>query len=45
MSCGGLLMATTKAREHSPALRKQGPLSELLIWKYIAAWRAEGFLT
>jgi thioester reductase-like protein len=45
MSCGGLLMATNKAREHSPTLRKQGPLSEGLIRRYIAAWRAEGFLT
>lgn len=44
MSCGGVTMATDRAREHSPALRAAQPVSDELVRKYIEAWKATGFL-
>lgn len=44
MSCGGLLMGTAKAREHSPTLAKLGPVNESLIRQYVRSWREMGFL-
>ncbi|KAI5861144.1 putative polyketide synthase [Durotheca rogersii] len=44
MSCGGLLMGTAKAREHSPTLAKLGPVSEDLIRLFIRSWQQMGFL-
>lgn len=44
MSCGGLLMGTRKAREHSQTLAKTGMVSENLIRLYVRSWKAMGFL-
>ncbi|KAI0542546.1 putative polyketide synthase, partial [Xylaria digitata] len=44
MSCGGLLMSTVKAREHSPTLARVGPVSEDTTRLFISKWRAIGFL-
>lgn len=45
MSCGGLLLATAKARGHSPTLASVGPMGESLIRLYIQSWRDTGFLS
>ena len=44
MSCGGLLLDTTKSREHSKTLANEGPVSEDVARKYIQAWKDMGFL-
>ena len=44
MSCGGLLMGTAKAREHSPTLARLGPTSESLTRLFINSWKDMGFL-
>lgn len=44
MSCGGLLMGTAKAREHSPTLRRLGPVSESLTRLFVSSWQDMGFL-
>ncbi|KAL4910879.1 hypothetical protein BDW74DRAFT_184520 [Aspergillus multicolor] len=44
MSCGGLLLDTTRTREHSPPLAVQGPVSAEVARKYVQAWKAMGFL-
>ncbi|KAI1871383.1 uncharacterized protein JN550_004377 [Neoarthrinium moseri] len=44
MSCGGLVLDTTKSSRHSKTLTAQGPVSEDLILKYIDCWKQSGFL-
>ena len=44
MSCGGVTLATDKARKHSPTLRAVQPVSDELIRKYVQAWKSSGFL-
>ena len=44
MSCGGLILDTTRTRQHSPALRTSRPVSEELVHRYAAAWKEAGFL-
>lgn len=44
MSCGGLLMGTARAREHSPMLAALGPVSERLIRLFVQSWKDMGFL-
>ncbi|KAI1860396.1 uncharacterized protein JN550_011548 [Neoarthrinium moseri] len=44
ISCGGLLMATAKAREHSPTMARLGPVSDELIRSYVQSWKESGFL-
>jgi len=44
MSCGGLLMGTVNAREHSPTLSKAGSISADTTGLYISKWRETGFL-
>ena len=44
MSCGGLILDTTKAGEHSKTLQNQGPIDNDLMMKYIAGWKQSGFL-
>jgi hypothetical protein len=39
MSCGGVTMATEKAREHSPTLRNVRPVSDEQVKRYIEAWK------
>lgn len=44
MSCGNLILDTTKTREHSATLRERGPVGPGLVEKYISAWKTMGFL-
>ncbi|KAL5355203.1 hypothetical protein BJX96DRAFT_181164 [Aspergillus floccosus] len=44
MSCGGLILDTTKTREHSATLRQRGPVGPGLVEKYISAWKTMRFL-
>lgn len=44
MSCGGLLMSTAKAREHSPTLTSVGPVSKDSVGAFIKSWKNAGFL-
>ena len=44
MSCGGLLLDTTRACEHSGALRAVGPVGTGLVRKYIESWKSAGVL-
>ena len=44
MSCGGLVLDTTKTSKHSETLQRIGPVESDLIMKYIAAWKQSGFL-
>lgn len=44
MSCGGMLLDTTKTCEHSPSLRNQGPVGERAIQQYLDWWKRKGFL-
>ena len=45
MACGGLLLDTTKAREHSATLRAVAPVSAGVAEGYFAYWKKVGFLT
>jgi thioester reductase-like protein/SAM-dependent methyltransferase/acyl carrier protein len=45
MSCGELILDTSKARSHSQTLATEGPVTAELVQKYIQAWKASGFLT
>ncbi|KAI0535246.1 hypothetical protein GGR58DRAFT_479705 [Xylaria digitata] len=44
MSCGGLLLDTARAREHSKTLTACGPVSEKLVRLFVNSWRKMGFL-
>lgn len=44
MSCGELILDTTKANQYSETLRNQGPITDEVIGKYITALRTSGFL-
>ena len=44
MSCGGLLLQTTKATSHSPTLRGVGPVSAEATRAFFAYWKGIGFL-
>jgi hypothetical protein len=44
MSCGGLLLDLSKACKDSPALAAAGPVGEDVVRKYVASWKAMGFL-
>nr|A5PHD6.2 RecName: Full=3-methylorcinaldehyde synthase; Short=MOS; AltName: Full=Non-reducing polyketide synthase 1; AltName: Full=Xenovulene A biosynthesis cluster protein aspks1 [Sarocladium sp. 'schorii']AFD18255.1 PKS1 [Sarocladium strictum]AWM95789.1 non-reduciing polyketide synthase methylorcinaldehyde synthase [Sarocladium sp. 'schorii']CAN87161.2 methylorcinaldehyde synthase [Sarocladium strictum] len=44
MSCGGLLLGTAKAREHSPSLAGMGPVSDELLRLFVRSWKEVGFL-
>ncbi|KAI1187676.1 putative polyketide synthase [Nemania serpens] len=44
MSCGGLLLDTAKAREHSASLAGCGPVGGDLVRLYVQSWREMGFL-
>ncbi|KAH9885145.1 polyketide synthase [Xylariomycetidae sp. FL2044] len=45
MSCGGLLMGTANAREHSPTLAAMGPVEDDLIRLFVRSWKEVGFLS
>ncbi|RYP78383.1 hypothetical protein DL771_000568 [Monosporascus sp. 5C6A] len=44
MSCGGLLLDTTRAREHSKTLANCGPVSEGVMRLFVRSWKDMGFL-
>jgi nucleoside-diphosphate-sugar epimerase/SAM-dependent methyltransferase/acyl carrier protein len=44
MSCGGVTLATAKAREHSPTLRNVQPVTDQQVRRYIEVWKESGFL-
>ncbi|THC94144.1 hypothetical protein EYZ11_006393 [Aspergillus tanneri] len=44
MSVGGLLLDTTKSREHSPSLQAVGPITPDLARKFISYWRSISFI-
>ena len=44
MSCGGLVLDTKKAVEHSKTLAAVGPVSQEVVRKYIHIWKEIGFL-
>ncbi|RHZ46593.1 uncharacterized protein CDV56_104489 [Aspergillus thermomutatus] len=44
LSCGGLVLDTTKAQEHSAAMRALAPVSAQVARGYIRAWKEMGFL-
>nr|WHS04491.1 polyketide synthase [Phaeosphaeriaceae sp. CF-150626] len=44
MSCGGLVMGTRRAREHSETLARVGMVDEGLIRLFVEGWREMGFL-
>ncbi|OIW25922.1 hypothetical protein CONLIGDRAFT_512814 [Coniochaeta ligniaria NRRL 30616] len=44
MSCGGLILDTERAKEHSATMASEGPVSPALATKFVDAWRGMGFL-
>jgi acyl transferase domain-containing protein/thioester reductase-like protein/acyl carrier protein/SAM-dependent methyltransferase len=44
MSCGGLLLETKKAREHSRTLANVGPVSDKVAKLFVESWKQTGFL-
>lgn len=44
MSCGGLVLDTTKSKEHSETLANVGPVSTDVVKKYVRVWKEMGFL-
>ncbi|KAB8226753.1 hypothetical protein BDV33DRAFT_197741 [Aspergillus novoparasiticus] len=44
MSCSGVLLETTRAREHSSTLAGIGPVSEEVTRRYLHSWKQCGFL-
>jgi nucleoside-diphosphate-sugar epimerase/SAM-dependent methyltransferase len=44
MSCGGLLLETKKAREHSHTLANLGPVSNEVTKLFVESWKEMGFL-
>ncbi|KAL8720574.1 MAG: hypothetical protein Q9225_002593 [Loekoesia sp. 1 TL-2023] len=44
MSCGGVLLETTKSREHSQTLRSVGAVGADVVRGYLRAWKSSGFL-
>ena len=45
MSCGGLLLETEKAREHSATLRNVQPVSEEVARRFVQGWKDMRFLS
>ncbi|KAJ5140775.1 hypothetical protein N7448_004183 [Penicillium atrosanguineum] len=44
MSCGGLILDTTKTQEHSKTMAALGPVTPAAAEKYVKAWKEMGFL-
>ena len=44
MSCGGLILDTSKATEHSPTLARLGPVSVDVAKMYVSSWKRTGWL-
>lgn len=45
MSCGGLILDTKKAQEHSQTMASMGPVSPEVARLYVAAWKNMGYLS
>ncbi|KAI0842739.1 hypothetical protein F5Y06DRAFT_304448 [Hypoxylon sp. FL0890] len=45
MSCGGLILDTTKVKEHSKTMAAEGPVTAEVARRYVAAWKKTGFLS
>lgn len=44
MSCGGIILDTQKAKEHSATMAAQGGVDADIARAYVASWKAMGFL-
>ncbi|PGH13811.1 hypothetical protein AJ79_03379 [Helicocarpus griseus UAMH5409] len=44
MSCGGLILDTTKAQKHSKTMAALGPVSLEVARRYVEAWKESGYL-
>ncbi|KAL4961062.1 uncharacterized protein BDV14DRAFT_204062 [Aspergillus stella-maris] len=44
MSCGGMILDTTRSREHSATLKSLGAIDRQLVMHYAGAWKDCGFL-
>jgi acyl transferase domain-containing protein/thioester reductase-like protein/acyl carrier protein/SAM-dependent methyltransferase len=44
MSCGGMILDTANAKEHSETMARIGPVSPELARLYVTAWKKMGFL-
>jgi thioester reductase-like protein len=44
MSCGGLILDTTKTKEHSKTMAALGPVTPAAAERYVKAWKEMGFL-
>ena len=45
MSCGGLILDTQKAKQHSDIMSQEGPVSAEVAQLYVASWKKGGFLS
>lgn len=45
MSCGELILGTSRSKEHSSTLAELGPVSAEVARRYIRAWKEAGFLS
>jgi thioester reductase-like protein len=45
MACGGIVLDTHRACEHSKTMAAQGPVDAELVWTYVSTWKKMGFLT
>lgn len=43
MSCGGIILDTERAKEHSGTMRAEGPVSAEVARSYVSAWKKMGF--
>ncbi|KAI8949449.1 putative polyketide synthase [Xylaria longipes] len=44
MACGGIILDTQRASEHSETMAMQGPVSDEVVRSYVSAWKTSGFL-
>ncbi|KAF3760427.1 hypothetical protein M406DRAFT_343524 [Cryphonectria parasitica EP155] len=44
MSCGGLILDTAKAQEHSPTMAGMGPVGFDIARRYVASWKDMGYI-
>ncbi|BCS24259.1 putative polyketide synthase [Aspergillus puulaauensis] len=44
MACGGIVLDTQHAKEHSKTMAAQGPVSAEVVRSYVSSWKAMGFL-
>jgi thioester reductase-like protein/acyl carrier protein len=44
MACGGIVLDTRRASEHSKTMAAQGPVSAEVVRSYVSSWKAMGFL-